>query len=83
MTEVSDFQAVPGNGLSGKIGGAEVLGGNLNYIGQYSEVSEEMKRQGRTFGPNRENTTILPARTEHLWELLQWLMSSKKTVRER
>ena len=45
LTEVSDFQAVPGNGLSGKIGGAEVLGGNLNYIGQYSEVSEEMKRQ--------------------------------------
>ena len=32
LTEVSDFQAVPGNGLSGKIGGAEVLGGNLNYI---------------------------------------------------
>jgi len=45
LTEVSDFQAVPGNGLSGKIGGAEVLGGNLNYIGRYSEVSEEMKRQ--------------------------------------
>ena len=45
LTEVSDFQAVPGNGLSGKIGGAEVLGGNLNYIGQYSEVSGEMKRQ--------------------------------------
>ena len=45
LTGVSDFQAVPGNGLSGKIGGAEVLGGNLNYIGQYSEVSEEMKRQ--------------------------------------
>ena len=45
LIEVSDFQAVPGNGLSGKIGGAEVLGGNLNYIGQYSEVSEEMKRQ--------------------------------------
>ena len=45
LTEVSDFQAVPGNGLSGKIGGTEVLGGNLNYIGQYSEVSEEMKRQ--------------------------------------
>ena len=45
LTEVSDFQAVPGNGLSGKIDGAEVLGGNLKYIGQYSEVSEEMKRQ--------------------------------------
>ena len=45
LTEVSDFQAVPGNGLSGKIGGAEVLGGNLKYIEQYSEVSEEMKHQ--------------------------------------
>ena len=29
LTEVSDFQAVPGNGLSGKIGGAEVLGWKL------------------------------------------------------
>ena len=45
LMEVSDFQAVPGNGLSGKISGTEVLGGNLKYIGQHSEVSEEMKRQ--------------------------------------
>ena len=41
LTEVSDFQAVPGNGLSGKIGGAEVLGGNLNYI-------EHLSEQGKT-----------------------------------
>ena len=59
LIEVSDFQAVPGNGLSGKIGGAEVLGGNLNYIGQYSEVSERNEASGRTFVRTGKNTTIL------------------------
>ena len=79
LTEVSGFQAVPGNGLSGKIDGAEVLGGNLNYIGQYSEVSEEMKRQAEHLS-EQGKTPLSSARTEHLWELLQWLMLSKKTA---
>ena len=83
LTEVSDFQAVPGNGLSGKIGGAEVLGGNLNYIGQHSEVSEEMKHQAEHLSEQGKKHHYSSVRTEHLWESLQWLMSSKKTAQER
>ncbi len=39
--EAEDFQAVPGNGLSGKIGEAVICGGNLKFISQDTEISEE------------------------------------------
>ena len=38
--EVSDFQAVPGNGLSGTLEGSRLTGGNLKYIRQHAEISE-------------------------------------------
>lgn len=41
--EVQDFKAVPGNGLSGTFEGSKLLGGNLKYISQYAEVSEELR----------------------------------------
>ena len=39
--ETEEFQAVPGNGLSGKIDGALVCGGNLKFISQSTVISEE------------------------------------------
>ena len=39
--EAEDFQAVPGNGLSGKIDGSLVCGGNLKFISRNTEISEE------------------------------------------
>ena len=38
-----DFQAVPGNGLSGKINGSLVCGGNLNFIRQNASISPEIE----------------------------------------
>lgn len=38
--EVQDFQAVPGNGLSGTLEGSALTGGNLKYISQHAEVPE-------------------------------------------
>ena len=38
--EAEEFQAVPGNGLSGKIGGSLICGGNLKFISQNTEISE-------------------------------------------
>ncbi len=32
---------MPGNGLSGKIGGSLICGGNLKFISQNTEISEE------------------------------------------
>ena len=40
--EVTGFQAVPGNGLSGLHDGEKLTGGNLNFIRQHAEVSESM-----------------------------------------
>ncbi|HJC42277.1 MAG TPA: heavy metal translocating P-type ATPase [Candidatus Mediterraneibacter gallistercoris] len=38
--EAEEFQAVPGNGLSGKIDGSLICGGNLKFISQNTEISE-------------------------------------------
>ena len=44
-TEAEEFQAVPGNGLSGRLNGALLLGGNLSFISQRASVSQEMKQK--------------------------------------
>lgn len=38
--EAEEFQAVPGNGLSGKIDGSLICGGNLKFISQNTAISE-------------------------------------------
>lgn len=43
--EVECFQAVPGNGLTAVVDGKKLRGGNLAFIRQEAEVSEERKRQ--------------------------------------
>ncbi len=35
ILSVTDFAAVPGNGLTGQIDGRRIIGGNRNYINQY------------------------------------------------
>mgnify|MGYP001852061627 FL=1 len=42
--EAEEFQAVPGNGLSGKIDGSLICGGSLKYIRQNTEISEETSK---------------------------------------
>ncbi len=43
--EVTEFQALPGNGLSGLIEGTEVCGGNYRFISGRAEVLPELKKQ--------------------------------------
>lgn len=43
--EVECFQAVPGNGLTAVVDGKKLRGGNLAFIRQEAEISDEMKRQ--------------------------------------
>ncbi|MCI8638766.1 MAG: heavy metal translocating P-type ATPase [Coprococcus sp.] len=43
--EVDQFQALPGNGLSGTLNGSKLIGGNLKYIGQNAEVSDEIRKK--------------------------------------
>ena len=53
--EVSDFTALPGNGLKGSIGGAEIFGGSGKFIAgkagtdtDMKKKSEELAAQGKT-----------------------------------
>ena len=40
--EVSDFAALPGNGLSGKLKGEEITGGSMQFIEERTSVSKEL-----------------------------------------
>ena len=53
--EVTDFEALPGNGLVAKLGGKELAGGNLGFISERAQVSaqqreaaESLAEQGKT-----------------------------------
>ena len=43
--EVADFQALPGNGLTARLNGKALCGGNDTFIGTTAPVSAEMKAQ--------------------------------------
>lgn len=43
--EVTEFQALPGNGLSGLMEGTEVCGGNYRFISSRTEVLPELKKK--------------------------------------
>ena len=43
--EVSQFQALPGNGLSGMLDGEAVSGGNLAFISSQAQVPEPIRHQ--------------------------------------
>ncbi len=43
--EVSDFQALPGNGLSARLDGAELLGGSQKFISEKVLVSAQLKQK--------------------------------------
>ena len=49
VQSVSDFQALPGNGLCARLGDEELLGGNLSFISQHAEVSEEAQQQASAY----------------------------------
>ncbi len=45
--EVTDFRAVPGNGLTGVLEGAVLTGGNRNFMGENAGISQEMEEKAR------------------------------------
>ena len=46
--DVADFAALPGNGLSAKLNGNTIYGGNMNFIGSHVNMPEEMKQKSET-----------------------------------
>ena len=45
LSEVSDFEALPGNGLRGRLGGKELLGGSLKFLASKGLVNEAVSKQ--------------------------------------
>ena len=43
--ETEEFRAVPGNGLSGRLGEDLLAGGNLKFIGKNAEITDEIKKK--------------------------------------
>ena len=46
--DVTDFQALPGNGLKAIMDGAALVGGNLKFVSGLMHISDEMKRKAET-----------------------------------
>ncbi len=44
LSEVSDFEELPGNGLIGTVGGLKVVGGNSGFIKKYADLSVETEK---------------------------------------
>lgn len=45
MEEAEDFQAVPGNGLSGVVNGKSLAGGSLKFIEESTDIPESVRRK--------------------------------------
>ena len=43
ITEVSDFRALPGNGLTATLGGDELLGGSLSFISTKAQIPSDLR----------------------------------------
>ena len=43
--ETEDFHAVPGNGLTGTLNGADLAGGNLAFIGKAARIPDEVRQK--------------------------------------
>ena len=43
--ETEDFHAVPGNGLTGRLNGSGLAGGNLTFIGKKARIPDEARRK--------------------------------------
>jgi Cu2+-exporting ATPase len=50
--EVSDFKALPGNGLSAILDGEKLIGGSLKYVSDCITVSKEMQNKAESFADN-------------------------------
>ena len=48
ITEVSDFRALPGNGLTATLGGEELLGGSLSFISTKSQIPSDLRTKAES-----------------------------------
>lgn len=63
--EITEFTALPGNGLTGTWGGSRLVGGNLTLIEKYAKVDEAVRRRAEDFAGSGK-TPLFFARDEML-----------------
>ena len=69
VSAADDFQAMPGNGLSGIVSGARVFVGNLKFISGKTTVSEQMQRQAEELA-KQGKTPLFFATEEKLFGII-------------
>ena len=69
VSAADEFQAMPGNGLSGIVSGARVFGGNLKFISGKTTVSEQMQRQAEELA-KQGKTPLFFATEEKLFGII-------------
>ena len=69
VSAADDFQAMPGNGLSGIVSGVRVFGGNLKFISGKTTVSEQMRRQAEELA-KQGKTPLFFATEEKLFGII-------------
>ena len=57
LQKVSDFQALPGNGLRAALNSDVLTGGNMKFISNETSVSPELMKQAEKLAGERKNTT--------------------------
>jgi len=65
LQEVTEFQALPGNGLSAVLDGKKLVGGSMGYIGSMVEIPGELMAQAERLA-EQGKTPLLFARDEEL-----------------
>ena len=83
--EVTDFQALPGNGLTGSFGTADAHAAAICTLYQQGvhDVSDEMQAAGRSSWPKTARRRCFSAVTASCSASLPWRTSSRKTARRR
>lgn len=65
IDEVTDFQALPGNGLSAVLAGQPLLGGSMKFISEQVEVPKELGKQAEQLA-EQGKTPLLFAKSNQL-----------------
>ena len=69
VSAADEFQAMPGNGLSGSVSGQQVFGGNLKFISGETTISENMQRQAEELA-KQGKTPLFFATEEKLFGII-------------
>lgn len=64
--EVQEFRALPGNGLSAKLQGEELIGGSMKFIGEKYSVGERYVREAQRFAEDGKTPLMFVKASELL-----------------